>query len=116
MDIKSDGYLHAINNTRMMHGTRADIIMISNTVSSCSSSAPFLAALPFDDQFPQGGWQYYLLSSILLVDFQRICLWGIRKRGHTRIKDPPSISFQAFKKSSGSEKATKPYLALSTSK
>jgi hypothetical protein len=95
----------------MVHGTRGDTIMISNTASSCSSSAPFLAALPFDDQFPQGGWQYYLLSSILLDDFQRICLWDIRKGGQPKLKDPPSISFQAFKKSSGSENATKPYLA-----
>jgi hypothetical protein len=39
-----------------MHSTRANIIMISNTASSCSSSAPFLAASPFDVQFPQDGW------------------------------------------------------------
>ena len=42
----------------------ADITVITNTASSCSSSAPFLAASLFDDLFPQGEWQYYLLSSI----------------------------------------------------
>ena len=75
-----------------------------------------LAVWPFDDQSLLGRYRRRP-SLIWQDDYLHICLGkcvsAIKPSFDAARKDRPSISFQAFRKSSGSENATKPYFAYS---